>query len=263
MSSNAEPETWSHPALKYSRIEQLKAPGPDSNYLEWTWFMRSHLNTTDILYVVEGDEAAAKAKPNWVRDNKVAFGVISQTIHPAHVRHVRHITDDARTLWATIRRIHQDSSAGGKMYYLQKLSSHTFLGDDLPAHLDEMAKLFEGLSSLVTKENPLTLEDIYSISILKSLPADWLSCCLAMLNDPSIPPSKLIDALKAEHLRRKTRGEQQALVESVARASLSQPNSARPSRPPPDHSLYCNFCKRSGHNLEICENAARILADHD
>jgi hypothetical protein len=76
--------------------------------------------------------------------------------------------------------------------------------DDLITHLDNMAKTFERLSALVTAESPLTPDDIYSTSILTSLPQDWLSCVSSMMNEPRINPSRLIDALKAEHLRRKT-----------------------------------------------------------
>ncbi|PLW52366.1 hypothetical protein PCASD_00251 [Puccinia coronata f. sp. avenae] len=36
-----------HPALKLSNtIEKLKAPGPDSNYLNWSWILDMHFNTT-------------------------------------------------------------------------------------------------------------------------------------------------------------------------------------------------------------------------
>ncbi|OAV85866.1 hypothetical protein PTTG_09394, partial [Puccinia triticina 1-1 BBBD Race 1] len=52
MSATTGQETWTHPAVKTATIERLKAPGPGSNYSEWTWFMRAHLNTTDVIYVI-------------------------------------------------------------------------------------------------------------------------------------------------------------------------------------------------------------------
>ncbi|WAQ84758.1 hypothetical protein PtA15_5A331 [Puccinia triticina] len=235
MSSKPDQETWTHPALKTTTIERLKPPGPGSNYNEWTWFMRAHLNTTDVMYVINDDIAKARANPNWARDNKAAFGAISSTIHAVHVRKVRHITTDARALWTALKEAHQDSSAGGVTYFLRKLTTARMTGDDLTAHLDKMAKTFESLSALITADAPLTLDDIYSSSILTSLPSNWL----------------------------KTRNEDKALVESVAKASLSRQAPPRSSRPPANHSLFCSFCKRSGHNLEICENAARVLAEHD
>ena len=221
MSSKPDLETWTHPALKTTTIERLKPPGPGSNYNEWTWFMRAHLNTTDVMYVIDDNIAKARANPNWARNNKAAFGAISSTIHAAHVRKVRHITTDARALWTALKEAHQDSSAGGITYFLRKLTTARMTGDDLTAHLDEMAKTFESLSALITADAPLTLDNIYSSSILTSLPSDWLACVSAMMNDPRVPPVKILDALKAEHLRRKTRNEEQSMVESVARTSLS------------------------------------------
>ncbi|PLW27875.1 hypothetical protein PCASD_25101 [Puccinia coronata f. sp. avenae] len=255
MSSKADPETWTHPALKTTTIERLKPPGPGSNYNEWTWFMRAHLNTTDVMYVINDEVKKARANPNWSRDNKAAFGAISSTIHAANVRKVRHITSDARALWEALKEAHQDSSAEGITYFLCKLTTARMTGDDLLAHLEDMAKTFESLSSLITANAPLTLDDIYSSSILTSLPSDWLACVLAMMNDPRVPPVKILDALKAEHLRRKTRNKEQTMVESVARASLSNQSQPRGSRTPLDHSLYCSFCKRpqakAGHTTVV------------
>ncbi|OAV86388.1 hypothetical protein PTTG_29936 [Puccinia triticina 1-1 BBBD Race 1] len=242
MSSKPNPETWTHPALKTTTIERLKPPGPGSNYNKWTWFMRAHLNTTNAMYVIDDNIAKARANPNWARNNKAAFGAISSTIHAAHVQKVRHITTDARALWTALKEAHQDSSAGGITYFLRKLTTARMTNDNLLTHLEDMAKTFESLSALITADAPLTLDDIYSSSILTSLPSDWLA---------------------SEHLRRKTRSEEQSIGELVARAAPPHQAPPRSSRPPLDHSLYCTFCKRSGHNLEVCEKAARILAEHD
>ncbi|OAV90920.1 hypothetical protein PTTG_28151 [Puccinia triticina 1-1 BBBD Race 1] len=173
MSSKPDPETWTHPALKTTTIKRLKPPGPGSNYNEWTWFMRAHLNTTDVM-----------ANPNWARDNKAAFGAISSTIHAVHVQKVRHITTDARALWTALKEAHQDSSAGGITYFLCKLTTAQMTGNDLLTHLEDMAKTFESLSALITANALLTLDNIYSSSILTSLPSDWLACVLAMMNNP-------------------------------------------------------------------------------
>jgi hypothetical protein len=134
--------------------------------------------------------------------------------------------------------------------------------DDLQSHLDDMAKTFERLSSLITADSPLTPEDIYSASILSSLPSDWLSCVSSMMNEPRIQPSKLIDALKAEGLRRKTRSEETTLVESSSAAktkpATSKPNS-NPGGPPARH---CTFCNVPGHDLNRCRNVAKLISAH-
>jgi hypothetical protein len=90
------------------------------------------------------------------------------------------------------------------MYWLQKLTSACMTGDNLEAHLAKMAKTFDRLSSLVTDKRPLTPNDIYATSTLTSLPSEWLLCVSSMTNKPRVDPTKLIDALRKEHLRRKT-----------------------------------------------------------
>ncbi|OAV88616.1 hypothetical protein PTTG_28977 [Puccinia triticina 1-1 BBBD Race 1] len=235
MSSKPDPETWTHPALKTTTIKRLKPPGPESNYNKWTWFMRAHLNTTDVMYVINDDVAKARANQNWARNNKAVFGAIS-----------------------TLKEAHQDSSAGGITYFLCKLTTARMTGDDLLTHLEDMAKTFESLSALITANAPLTLDNIYSLSILMSLPSDWLSCVSAMMKNPRVSPIKILDALKAKHLRWKTRNKEQSIGKSVARAAPPHQAPPRNSQPPLDHSLYCTFCKRSGHNLKVCENAVRV-----
>ncbi|POW02941.1 hypothetical protein PSHT_11876 [Puccinia striiformis] len=130
--------------------------------------------------------------------------------------------EDARELWNTLKSTHQDSSAGGMMFWLQKLTSARMNDTDLNAHLGNMAKSFDCLNSLVTPENSLTPQDIYSTSLLTSLPPDWLSCVSSMTNQPRVDPLKLLDALRAEDLRRRTRSEDTLVAQSVAAASAKQ-----------------------------------------
>ncbi|OAV84983.1 hypothetical protein PTTG_30894, partial [Puccinia triticina 1-1 BBBD Race 1] len=149
------------------------------------------------------------------------------------------------------------------MYWLRKLNSSRMTGDDVTAHLDEMTQIYEQLTSVITPTNPLTPEDIFASDILNSLPSDWLSCVSSMLNEPKLEPVKLIQCLKAEHLRRKTRAEDPVSSEQASRVSTRPPSASRKPRTAFNRDLYCLFCRRNGHNLEICENAAKILADHD
>jgi hypothetical protein len=47
------PSLNSHSALKLSStIEKLKPPGPESNYLDWSWVLDMHFNTTGVRYIV-------------------------------------------------------------------------------------------------------------------------------------------------------------------------------------------------------------------
>ncbi|EHS62831.1 uncharacterized protein PGTG_21152 [Puccinia graminis f. sp. tritici CRL 75-36-700-3] len=215
MSLTADFEVSRHPTLKLTGVEQLKPPGSESTYLDWRWILEIHFMATNVDYIITKDLAKAKLKPNWERDNKAVCGVISRTIHPINIRNVRHLKTDACRLWDALKQAHQDSLAGGVMYWLRKLTMSRMVTDNLSSHLDKMAKTYECLNALITTKSPLTPEDIYSASILTSLPQDWLSCVSSMMNEPCVSPIKLIDALKAEELCRKTRCKDPSLLESA------------------------------------------------
>jgi hypothetical protein len=87
-SSNADSEVAGHPTLKLTGVEQLKPPGSESNYLDWSWILKIHFTATNVDYVINDKPEDAKAKANWARDNKAVCGVISQTIHPTKIRNV-------------------------------------------------------------------------------------------------------------------------------------------------------------------------------
>jgi hypothetical protein len=131
------------------------------------------------------------------------------------------------------------------MYWLRKLTVSRMTGTDVTVHLDDMAKIFKRLSSLVSNERPLTIDDIYSTAILTSLPPNWLSCVSSMMNEPRISPGRLIQAIKQEDLRRKARSEDLIPSETVAKANA----------PPADqrqgaNQYFCSYCKKNGHSLE-------------
>jgi hypothetical protein len=59
------PGLMGHPALKLSKtIEKLKQPGPDSNYLKWSWVLDMHFGTTRVKYIITPSVS--------LRDNNVA-----------------------------------------------------------------------------------------------------------------------------------------------------------------------------------------------
>jgi hypothetical protein len=133
--------------------------------------------------------------------------------------------------------------------------------DNLLAHLEDMAKTFKRLSSLVTSEAPLTPNNIYLSSILTSLPPDWLACVSSMMNEPWVDPKHVIDTLKAKHLRRKTQSSNQDVVESAALAAMK--GSSKGKAPKPGQPVcHCTFCNLDGHDLNWCSNVARLIETH-
>jgi hypothetical protein len=124
--------------------------------------------------------------------------------------------------------------------------------DDINAHIEAMAICAKRLNSLVTPKKTLTADDIHSTALLTSLTNDWLPCVSALMNEDSV-----LSALKAKSLCRRDRREDNISVSaSKARANPSK------GKPCFNEALHCSFCNRPGHDLSICDNAARVLSEH-
>ena len=80
-----------------------------------------------------------------------------------------------------------------------------------------------------------------------------------MMNEENVTSSRIVSALKAEALRRKSRGEEDSALVLASKATVS---SSGRTRPPFNDSLFCSFCQIKGHELSACETAARILNEH-
>jgi hypothetical protein len=69
-----------------------------------------------------------------------------------------------------------------------------------------------------------------------------------MMNEPRISPIKLIDALKAEDLRRKTRSDEATHLESAA-AAKSNPHPKNKGKQSGQQPRHCTYCNMGGHDL--------------
>jgi hypothetical protein len=89
--SNAEakpftPGVTGHPALKLSNtIEKLKPPGPDSNYLDWSWILDMHFSTMGMEYIIHPTYPHPELSATFAHDNAAVCSVIAQTINPANI----------------------------------------------------------------------------------------------------------------------------------------------------------------------------------
>jgi hypothetical protein len=250
-----------HPTLKTGTIKHLKQPGPESNYLDWSWILDIHFCSTGVIYLLDPNKekaAIGQAKVTFEQDNLAVCLVIAKTTHPANIRYVQQFNTNACKLWYALKAAHQDHSLGGMMYWLRKLTILRMSGDNIIAHLDKMGKIYKNLNSLVTPEHPLTTDNIFLVSILTSLPPDWLACVSSMMNEARVSLSCIINALKQEDLRQKAWVEDLVPVDSVSKTTA--PSSNKPC--PATSKYFCTFCKKNGHSLKQCDQAAAILAGH-
>ncbi|KNE86430.1 hypothetical protein PSTG_19887, partial [Puccinia striiformis f. sp. tritici PST-78] len=126
---------------------------------------------------------------------------------------------DTPAIWTALHEAHQDSSAGGRMYWLRRLVTTKMTGDDIELHIDQMSSNSERLAALVTKAKPLTVADIHATGLINSLPIDWQPCISSLMNDDEASPIRIAAALKQESLRRKARREDETALVSAAKAA--------------------------------------------
>ncbi|PLW35354.1 hypothetical protein PCASD_15517 [Puccinia coronata f. sp. avenae] len=254
----AVPDTSdSSSSLKVAGIPQLSAPDSSSNYLDWSFVVTVHLSSLNLAYLlkpVKLEDRPAK----WAKDNADVCSFIARTVHQDNLRLIRSFPTDATAMWESLQSAHIDSTAGGRIYWLRKLVTIRMSTDDVETHIKEMAICAKRLNSLVTSDKPLTVDDIHAATLLGSLPVNWLHCVSSLMNKDSVTSSRIVAALKAESLRRKSRGEEDLSI-SVSKARAASTSKGRPAR---DKSLFCTFCRIKGHDLAVCENAACILSEH-
>lgn len=243
-------------SLKFS-IVPLTSPGTESNYLDWSFVAEVNFDHAHLSYVLH-DIDLKDRPPTWEADNKTVVSILTQIVSPANIRHMRNFRNDAHGMWKSLKDAHQDSSAGGRMYWLRRMVLSRLKDDDVDAHISEMQLIYDHLAALITSENPLTADDIFATSLLISLPADWLACVSNLLNNPTTPSITIVNTLKAEALRRKSNVSVVDLTSSSAKEVSSSKNTSS-SRSKPSR---CKFCKRDNHSTDNCWSLRDLMKDH-
>jgi hypothetical protein len=254
-----QPKSLPEAALKTGGIEHLKAPGADSNYIDWSFVVGIHLQSTRVSHVLTPVNVTLQPD-SWAQDNTAVCAVITRTINPINYCYIRDFENDAAKMWAALQKAHQDSTSGGCMYWLRKLVKARMTGSDVDSHINEMAMYAERLNALITVDNPLTADNVHSTALLMLLPVDWLHCVLSLMNEEQVLSVRIVAALKAESLRRKTRGKGDAVNPiAVARIDTNTPTTAATTT---TKKLFCTFCKQPNHDLSNCNNVSTILKKH-
>lgn len=79
-------------------ITPLSAPGPDSNYLDWSFVVRLHFRSAKLDYVLKRT-AVKDRRPSWDDDNDTVCSQLSQIVSDANYKHIREFEDDAAGMW--------------------------------------------------------------------------------------------------------------------------------------------------------------------
>jgi hypothetical protein len=198
-------QSASNPKISTARLPILKPPGSDSNYLNWKKVVLRVLKTAKVNHVLTPVDVKRRP-PTWEEDNDLVCAVLVQIVDEANLRHLAN-EDTASKIWNDLSKAHQDSSSGGRIYWIRKLLGTRMEGDDMNSHLDTLANYYERLNALITPEKPLTAEDVHNAAILSSIPPDWISCVSGLMNQEDVKTEKYVLALKNESVRRETQGD--------------------------------------------------------
>jgi hypothetical protein len=248
--------------ISSARLPILKAPGPDSNYLDWEFVVSSYFEAVGVDYIIEAqdDKKAITPRPStWAADNKAVCLVITQTIDSTNLRHIRDHRRDARGMWVALLRAHQDSTTGGRVYWIRKLLLAKMEGNDIISHIDTMAQYHERLNALVTPEKPLTPDDVHSAALLSSIPPDWINCVSALMNQEGVQTRSIVQALKNEHVCRQSQSD---VVAVTSVSATKTKNTQNPRTSDNNKQKLCFLCNVVGHDLNNCNNTRRLLLEH-
>jgi hypothetical protein len=170
-------------------------------------------------------------------------------------------------MWTALEKNHQDSSSGGRLYWIRKLVRSEMADSDIDSHIDRMAIYAAKLNSLITPSNPLTADDVHAAALLISIPDDWMHCVSGLVNEENVPSARIVTALKQESLRRRSRMDENVPSVSFAKSkgSKSASSSDRPRAPKNENDNpkpRCPLCNVDGHDLNNCNNTRRLIREH-
>ncbi|PLW38525.1 hypothetical protein PCASD_13761 [Puccinia coronata f. sp. avenae] len=251
-----------HPALKAPTFTPFKAPGPESNSLDWVFVLRMHFCSRVVFYVLKQVNPANQT-PEWRQDNLAVVLVLASTVDPCNLCFIRNFKEDAAGMLAALRAAHQDSSTGGRMYWLRKLVLSRMSGDNVKSHIDEMVGYTKLLNSLISTSNPLTADKVHAAALLISLLDEWLHCVSLLMNKERVMSAKVVTALKQEAYRRKLCNEDSSNPTSASSAKTPKlPTKDNRDKTQTSQTRFCTFCKKEGHSLSHCCQTARVFCDH-
>ncbi|PLW32071.1 hypothetical protein PCANC_24579 [Puccinia coronata f. sp. avenae] len=249
--------------ISTARLPILKAPGSDSNYLNWRKVVLRVLKSAKANHVLT-PVPADRRPATWDEDNNLVCAVLVQIVDEANLRHLAN-EDNTAKIWDNLSRAHQDSSTGGRVYWIRKLVNARMEDDDIHSHIESLAHSFERLNALVTPTKPLTPDDVHTAALLSSITPDWLHCVSALMNQEGVKAETIISALKNEAVRRESHGD-------IISVSSTKTNSSKPTQPTipskgPRQDAgkkprQCPLCNSDSHDLNSCNNTRKLIADH-
>lgn len=265
------PEDSNSKLTRLAGVSNLRAPGADSNYLDWEFKMELALENLEISHVLEVTSPASRTD-SWMRANTKACTLISWAVDDINIQYIKPYKRDAAGMWASLKRAHKDSSCGGRLHLIQQLITMRMEGEDIDAHIQAMHKIFDRLDSLVDTDNPLTPDDIFTLALINSLPADWVHVVTPLMQRPTVDSATVLRAIQTESTRRKSSTLTSNLDATAARAGPPRTSDKGKSKPKsstnssstrPKNTKLCVFCKRLNHTVENCWELEELVKERE
>lgn len=181
------------------KITPLSAPGADSNYGDWSFAALLHFRAARLDHILH-NFGPKDLPPTWANDNLTFCATIAQIVDDkSNFKIIRKFPSDAYGMWSALRKAHEDQSSGGRIYWLYKLMlTRMEEGDKLSTHINRMQKTYERLEALITRDKPLSADDIYTAALVFSLTPDLLSVFRPYLSQTSTTSEVINNALEQD-----------------------------------------------------------------
>jgi hypothetical protein len=268
---SSQADDQSHPAQMFHTTPKisttclpiLKAPGPDSNFLNWRKVVQCVLKLAKVHHTLTSVDVKL-CSPTWDEHNDLVCAVLVQIVEKGNLRYLTD-KDDASKIWGDLTQAHQDLSTGGRVFWICKLVNAQMDGNDINSHIDSLAKSHKRLNSLVTPEDPFTPDDVHNAALLSSLQPDWIHCVSNLMNQEGVKTKTIVKSLRNEAIWQESKGG--IISVSSAKPKQGKPNS--PAQKPktqdteaPKKPCRCLLCNSDTHNLNLCNNTRNLIMEH-
>jgi hypothetical protein len=86
--SISDTPTTTSSSLKSAGIKLLKAPGAESNHLDWNFVVELYLQDAEVSYTLSPAEPACHPA-SWFKENVAVCSLITRTVDPSNYCHIR------------------------------------------------------------------------------------------------------------------------------------------------------------------------------
>ncbi|KAG0149306.1 hypothetical protein CROQUDRAFT_40150 [Cronartium quercuum f. sp. fusiforme G11] len=147
------------------KFNPLMALGTDFNWLDWSYLVTKVLSVMKLKYLIDDNKEPKEQPDSWDLDNDQVIVLLGSIVDSSNKHFIHEAGNSAYWAWSNLKSMHEDSTAGGTMYWLCKVILTRMEGDNIKKHIDTLLTYYDCLNSLSMKENPLTPDAILTTAL--------------------------------------------------------------------------------------------------